>query len=104
MKEIIIAIIGSGLLSGGMASIISVIASKRTKKKDDTEKLEIGLRLLLLSSLKRDGKEAIGHKTITKDDYESFLASYNAYKALGGDGWADKVLKQVSELPVDLDN
>jgi hypothetical protein len=102
MKEIIIAIIGSGLLSGAMASIISAISTKQAKKKDDTQKLEIGLKLLLLSSLKRDGRDAINHKTISKDDYEAFLASYNAYKALGGDGWADKVLKQVSELPVDL--
>lgn len=107
MKDIILAIIGSGAFSGAVAAIISTISSNRQRKKEqkeDTKKLEVGLRLILLSTLKRDGKESITKGSISKEDYEAFLASYNAYKALDGDGWADKVLKQVSELPVDIDS
>lgn len=104
MHDIILAIIGSGIFSGLLATVVSAISSNRTKKKENTLKLEVGLRLILLSTLKRDGKDAINKGSISKEDYEAFLASYNAYKALDGDGWADKVLKQVSELPVDIDD
>lgn len=104
MKDIIIAIISSGLLSGAFATIVSTINANKQKKKENTQKLEVGLRLILLSTLKRDGKDAITKGSISKEDYEAFLASYNAYKALDGDGWADKVLKQVSELPVAIDD
>lgn len=104
MKEIIIAIISSGLLSGAISSLIAVIAARKAKKRDNTEKIEVGLRLILLSTLKRDGNEALQKGKISKDDYEAFLASYNAYKALGGDGWADKVYKQINKLPVDIND
>lgn len=104
MHDIILAIIGSGIFSGLLATVVSAISSNRTKKKENTLKLEVGLRLILLSTLKRDGKDAINKGSISKEDYEAFLASYNAYKALDGDGWADKVLKQVSELPVAIDD
>ena len=103
MKDIILAIIGSGMFSGVVATVISTINSNKQKKKDDTKKLEVGLRLILLSTLKRDGNDLINSGKLSKEDYEAFLASYNAYKALDGDGWADKVLKQVSELPVSID-
>lgn len=109
--EIVLAIIGSGAFSGLLATIISTINTNKQKKKEnaeklevDTKKLEVGLRLILLSTLKRDGNDLITKGNISKEDYEAFLASYNAYKALDGDGWADKVLKQVSELPVNIDS
>ena len=59
MKDIIIAIISSGLLSGVLATVVSTISANKQKKKENTQKLEIGLRLILLSTLKRDGKDAI---------------------------------------------
>lgn len=104
MMEIILAILGSGAFSGLLATVISTINTNKQKKKDDTKKLEVGLRLILLSTLKRDGNDLITKGSVSKEDYEAFLASYNAYKALEGDGWADKVLKQVSELPVNIDS
>lgn len=111
MKEIVIAIISSGLFSGGMAALISLISNVRTRKEMqefsknyNAKQLQEGLKLLLLSSLKRDGKDAINQGSISKTDYEAFLASYNAYKALEGDGWADKVFDQVKQLPVDLND
>ena len=104
MMEIVLAMLGSGAFSGLLATIISTINTNKQKKKDDTKKLEVGLRLILLSTLKRDGNDLITKGCVSKEDYEAFLASYNAYKALEGDGWADKVLKQVSELPVNIDS
>ena len=104
MKDIIIAIIGSGVLSGLLATIVSTVNTNRQKQKDNTAKLEEGLRLILLSTLKRDGREALSQGSLSKEDYEALCASYNAYKALGGDGWADKIFGQNKKLPVDLDD
>lgn len=107
MKDIIIAIISSGLFSGAIAALISLISTRESAKrirKESIEKIEEGLRLLLLSSMRRDGKEAIQKENISKEDYEAFKASYDAYKALGGDGWADKVKNQVDKLPVNIDD
>lgn len=104
MKDVVIAIISSGLLSGLLATVVTTISNKRNKEREDDKNLKIGLRLILLSTLKRDGKDALQKGEITKEDYEAFLASYNAYKALDGDGWADKVFKQVGALPVKLDD
>lgn len=104
MKDIIIAIIGSGLLSGGLATVVNTLANKKREKTENTKNLETGLRLILLYTLKRDGRDAIQKGEISKEDYEAFLASYNAYKALDGDGWADKVFNQVGALPVKLDD
>ena len=104
MKDVVIAIISSGLLSGLLATVVTTISNKRNKEREDDKNLKIGLRLILLSTLKRDGKDALQKGEITKEDYEAFLASYNAYKALDGDVWADKVFKQVGALPVKLDD
>ena len=49
MKDIVLAIIGSGMFSGVLATVISTIIANRQKKKDDTTKLEVGLRLILFS-------------------------------------------------------
>ena len=104
MKEILIAIISSGLLSGVLATLVTTISNKKMKEREDDKNLKIGLRLVLLYTLKRDGRDAIQKGEISKEDYEAFLASYNAYKALDGDGWADKVFNQVGALPVKLDD
>lgn len=111
MKDVLIAIISSGLLSGALSALISALSTIKTRKAMkkfaddyDAKNLTEGLKLILLSNLKRDGREAIGNGDISKEDYESFLASYNAYKSLGGDGWADKVYEQVRKLPVDFND
>ena len=107
MKEILIAIIGSGLFSGALASLFSMISSRSTARKfhdESVKNIENGLKLLLLSSMKRDGQDALRAGSIKKEDYDAFAATYTAYKALGGDGWADKVFAQVKALPVDFDD
>ena len=53
MKEIVIAIISSGLFSGGMAALISLISNMRTRKEMqefsknyNAKQLQEGLKLL----------------------------------------------------------
>lgn len=94
--EIIVAIIGSGALSAIISGVFSLIR----EKKSGTVKMQEGMKLLLLSSLKRDGKDILKDGKVSKQDYDAFIASYNAYKELGGDGWADMIKSQIEQLEI----
>lgn len=96
--EIVLAIIGSSALG----ALITGCFSLYVNKKKTLSKYDEGIKLLLLSALKRDGKDLIASGTITHQDYEAFCATYNAYKALNGDGWADKVKAEVEDLKVKI--
>ena len=85
---------GSGVISTIISCIFQIINEKKSKR----TQFEEGMSLLLLSSLKRDARDLILQGSISKNDYDSFLATYNAYKALGGDGWADSVKNEVVTL------
>lgn len=92
--ETIIAILGSGVIS----TIISCIFQYINQKKTNQTQFETGMSLLLLSSLKRDGKDLLAQGSVSKNDYDSFMATYKAYKSLGGDGWADGIKDDVDHL------
>ena len=96
--EIVVAILGSGVIS----TLISCLFQMRSDRKKKLDKFEEGMRLLLLSALKRDGKDLIAQGRVSKNDYDSFCAMYNAYKSLEGDGWADGVKSVVDDLEKDL--
>ena len=92
--EIILAVLGSGVISTIISCIFQIINEKKSKR----TQFEEGMSLLLLSSLKRDARDLILQGSISKNDYDSFMATYNAYKTLGGDGWADSVKDEVVTL------
>ena len=96
--DVAIAVLGSGVIS----TLISCLFQMRSDKKKKLDKFEEGMRLLLLSALKRDGKDLIAEGRVSKNDYDSFVAMYNAYKSLEGDGWADGVKSTVDSLEKDL--
>lgn len=100
MTEIIIAIIGSGALSAIVSGLVQMMCDKH-KNLNNFEK---GMRLLLLSTIKRDGKELVCNGKISKRDYDAFCDTYDAYKSLGGDGWADKMKSEVDALPIDYND
>lgn len=100
MKEVAIAIIGSGALSAVVSAAVQLLC----ERKRNLSKFEKGMRLLLLSTIKRDGKELVANGKITKKDYDAFSATYNAYKSLGGDGWADKIMSEINDLPIDYND
>lgn len=59
---------------------------------------------LLLSVSKNQlvelGKEYLVRGYITMDEYEEYEAEYKIYAALGGNGLAHRIFKQVDELPI----
>lgn len=92
--EIVIAILGSGVIS----TLISCLFQMHSDRKKKLDRFEEGMRLLLLSAMKMTGKGILKDGTVTKSDYDSFCAMYNAYKSLDGDGWADGIKSQVDNL------
>lgn len=59
----------------------------------------------LLLSVSRNQLITLGHGYIergyiTMDEYEEYEAEYQIYSALGGNGLARRVFKQVDELPM----
>ena len=92
--EIVLAVLGSGVISTIISCIFQIINEKKSKR----TQFEEGMSLLLLSSLKRDARDLILQGSISKNDYDSFMATYKAYKTLGGDGWADSVKEEVVTL------
>ena len=97
--EIVIAILSSGVIS----TLISALFQYHSDKKKKLDKFEEGMRLLLLSAMKMTGKAILADGTVSKSDYDSFCATYDAYKSLGGDGWADGIKKQVDALEKTID-
>ena len=97
--EIVIAILSSGVIS----TLISSLFQYHSDKKKKLDKFENGMSLLLLSAMKQTGKAILEDGTVSKSDYESFCATYNAYKSLGGDGWADGIKAQVDALEKTID-
>ena len=99
-KEIIIAALSSGALS----TLISCIFQLWNNRKKKLGKLEEGMRLLLLSDVRAMGKKLIDQGSVTREEYAVFNASYDAYKELGGDGWADGVKHNVDNLRRDFED
>lgn len=46
------------------------------------------------------GRSYLERGYITMDEYEEYEAEYKLYSALGGNGLAKRVFKQVDELPI----
>ena len=98
--QLTLAILGSGALS----TLISCIFQLWNNRKKKLGKLEEGMRLLLLSDVRAMGKKLIDQGSVTREEYAVFNASYDAYKELGGDGWADGVKHNVDNLKRDFED
>lgn len=96
MKEIIIAIIGSGALSALVSGAIQLINGKRKAKKG----IEQAVSFLILGELERQFDKLIAKGHATRKDMKRFREVYDAYKKLGGDGYADDMFEAVKELEV----
>ena len=104
MNEIVLAVLGSGVISTIISCIFQYLSDKKAKQAHLDEKIQLlekGISLLLLSALKRDGNDLRKKGNISKNDYDSFEATYKAYKALDGDGWADGIKAKVDALERD---
>lgn len=108
--EIVIAIIGSGILT----KLIDVLIDALKKKKSaitreefeqiikSIEVLKVGTRMTLLGELKKYGNELCEAGIVTELQLNAFEEGYKAYKDLGGDGFADRIHSDVQGLRIEL--
>lgn len=96
MKEIIIALIGSGILS----TLITVITGRIAQKGRTDKDVRHALKMLLYDQLKEEAQRLISAGEAEAEELEGWSEAFEAYKALGGDGFIDTLCTRVSVLPI----
>lgn len=96
MKEIIIALIGSGLLSAIVSGSVTLL-SKAIDKKSNENKL---LLAMARDGIKRNCRGYIERGSITLDELEDLEALHASYHDGGGNGYCDTLINKVKALPV----
>jgi hypothetical protein len=105
MSDIVTTIITTALSSSGVTGLITYLLQRHDKKKDAKNaqnsaqsQMVMGLghdRIVALAS------DIIGRGYVTKDEYENlYKYLYKPYKALGGNGTAEKMIHEVNNLPM----
>lgn len=92
--QLIATIACSVLASSGLWTYIS----KRSDRKDSKTELLIGIAHDRITFL---GMTYVNRGWITKDEYENlYNYLYNPYKKAGGNGSAERVMREVDKLPI----
>lgn len=87
--------------STGMWALLSQQLQKMDKKKDSQSQMLIGLAHDRICDL---CQSYINRGYITKDEYENlFDYLFIPYKLLGGNGTAEKMINDVSKLPMKIE-
>lgn len=99
MSEAILVAIIAGLTSGGISQLVIFLIQRKDKQKNDP--LADMVRGLGHDRIIYLGQKYIQKGFVTRDEYEN-LHDYLfiPYKELGGNGTAEKVMKEVSNLPI----
>lgn len=97
-STLIVSIVGAVFASTGFwAFLTNIIQNKKTKESAEGQMLK-GLGHDRICYL---GESYIQRGYITKDDYENLHDYlYLPYKKLGGNGTAEKIMKEVERLPL----
>lgn len=98
MTDIILAIIGSGALSAVISGVFALI-NNHNKKKSNESKLLMGIAY---SEIIAQAQKYISRGYITVDEYDELdRYFYQPYKNMGGNGTAEKLMKEVGNLPTE---
>ena len=90
--------------AGGAALVAGIFTAVQTRKARIDAKGK-ALRYIMLYIIQERAKEHIKDKQISLEDRRSLHHWHDLYhNGLGGNGDADALMRQVDELPVDLNN
>lgn len=96
-KEIIIAMISSGLLSTIVTQVIAAI----NKRKESKSGANQAMRLVLKDRLRRLCVHYIEQQWIYADELDDLLAMHKCYHdSLKGNGYLDTLIDKVKALPI----
>ena len=102
--EILVAIIGSGVLSTLISCIFTAAANRRKAKAEankEDEALVIAMRQLYYGRIKRHAKHYIAAGKITSEELEDIVEDHRIYHdVLGGNGYLDNLMSKVRGLDI----
>lgn len=103
-EQIVLAIIGASLGSGGITSIILALLNRKWSKKDAMQKqieaLTEAQKVVMIDRVRHLGRTYIGQGQIVFEDKENLKDMHKAYQGLGGNGHLDPVMSEVEKLQV----
>lgn len=95
MNEIAIAIVGSGAFTIIVNAVVELIKNAFGRK-NDTEK---AVNFALLYAMQMYGERLVQKKCVDAEEIKQFQEMYALYKKRGGNGYADRLKKEVENLP-----
>lgn len=96
-EAIVIAIIGSGALS----SLITGLFAMRMKRQAKDNGVSDGVTYLLYDTIKTRGREYIADGRIHAEDLQDLTRAWTVYHdELEGNGYLDKIMHDVNNLPL----
>lgn len=90
VMTIVVTVLGS--------SALNTVINRHYIKKDRQNAYHKGTMFCLLLSLQNEARRIIEHGYITRLEYNQFCEMHQAYKEMGGDGYADELKKQIDEI------
>lgn len=95
IRTIIIAIIGSSAFTALVNGVLEIFKNRTGVKKNEKK----ALNFCLLSALQTYGGKLLASEKIEVEDYNQFYEMYQTYKSLGGNGYADRLKKEIDNKP-----
>jgi len=96
METIIIAILGSSAFTAIVNAVIELLKNRSGKQSKQNK----AVMFSLLFALQTYGEKLINRGKIDAEDYKQFFEMYAAYKACGGNGFAERIKMEVEALPL----
>ena len=97
--EVVIAILGA-CTGSGVTAIVLAVLQRRWAKSDKQDAIVGALKVLMIDRVRYLGGKYIADNSVTLADKETLEDMHRAYKALGGNGHLDTVMRGVGELPI----
>ncbi len=85
---------------GVLLGVVKWVANKYKVNSDKMELVAEGVKCQLRSDMLSIYYRHSENKTIRQFEYENFLMLYNAYKALGGNSFIDKIYSELQSWEV----
>lgn len=102
--EIVLAIVAALFGSTGLSTVFVTILNRHWAKKDKgdarIDALVNAQKVTMIDRVRWLGSHYIDDGEISLEDKENLQGMYEAYKALGGNGHLDTVMKEVEKLRV----
>ena len=100
MSETVLVALLSGGIGSGVVGIVLAVLQRKWAKEDRVDALVSAQKVLMVDRVRHLGKSYISEKEISVEDKENLGEMYKAYKALGGNGHLDTIMKEIDRLPV----